>query len=150
MLNRRRFLSSAAAIGVAATLPRGLSGAVAAEAVPVMLRAGTRTLDVRGKAATVFGLTRPDGGSGLVADVASPFRVHLQNDIGEPTLIHWHGLKPPYRQDGVPEVSAPPISPGGSADYDFPLAFPGTFWMHSHQETSAKCGVLRGRAEFAG
>lgn len=50
-----------------------------------------------------------------------------------PSLIHWHGLTPPWQQDGVPGVSGPPIPPGGSADYDFPLRFGGTFWMHSHQ-----------------
>jgi len=33
----------------------------------------------------------------------------------------------------VPGISGPPIPPGGSADYDFPLRFGGTFWMHSHQ-----------------
>jgi FtsP/CotA-like multicopper oxidase with cupredoxin domain len=33
----------------------------------------------------------------------------------------------------VPGISAPPIQPGGSADYDFPLRFGGTFWMHFHQ-----------------
>src|SRR5262249_58003520 len=37
------------------------------------------------------------------------------------------------QQEGVPGVSGPPIPPGGSADYDFPLRFGGTFWMHSHQ-----------------
>jgi FtsP/CotA-like multicopper oxidase with cupredoxin domain len=42
-------------------------------------------------------------------------------------------LAPPWRQDGVPGVSGPPISPGSSAEYDFPLRFGGTFWMHSHQ-----------------
>ena len=40
---------------------------------------------------------------------------------------------PRWRQDGVPGVSAPPIPPGDSADYDFPLRFGGTFWMHSHE-----------------
>jgi FtsP/CotA-like multicopper oxidase with cupredoxin domain len=33
----------------------------------------------------------------------------------------------------VPGISGPPIPAGGSADYDFPLRFGGTFWMHSHQ-----------------
>jgi FtsP/CotA-like multicopper oxidase with cupredoxin domain len=47
--------------------------------------------------------------------------------------MHWHGLTPPWQQDGVPGISGPPIAPGGSADYDFPLRFGGTFWMHSHQ-----------------
>ena len=61
------------------------------------------------------------------------FRVRLENRIEEPSLIHWHGLTPPWQQDGVPGVSGPPIPPGGSADYDFPLRFGGTFWMHSHQ-----------------
>src|SRR5207245_1907021 len=42
-------------------------------------------------------------------------------------------LTPPWQQDGVPGVSGPPISAGGGADYDFPLRFGGTFWMHSHQ-----------------
>ena len=59
--------------------------------------------------------------------------MRLENQSGEATLIHWHGLKPPYRQDGVPQISAPLIATGEAADYDFPLAFPGTFWMHSHQ-----------------
>jgi FtsP/CotA-like multicopper oxidase with cupredoxin domain len=133
MLNRRQFLISATAIGAAAILPRAASIAFAAGTAPTVLRAGTRTLDVRGKAAKVFGITQPDGTSGLFIDVASPFRVHLQNDSGELTLIHWHGLVPPYQQDGVPGVSGPAIQPNGAADYDFPLAFPGTFWMHSHQ-----------------
>ncbi|MGH9540122.1 MAG: multicopper oxidase family protein, partial [Terriglobales bacterium] len=47
--------------------------------------------------------------------------------------IHWHGMTPPWRQDGVPSVSGPPIPPGASAEYDFPLRFGGTFWMHSHE-----------------
>jgi FtsP/CotA-like multicopper oxidase with cupredoxin domain len=42
-------------------------------------------------------------------------------------------MTPPWRQDGVPGISGPPIPAGGSADYDFPLRFGGTFWMHSHQ-----------------
>src|SRR5262249_28012810 len=52
---------------------------------------------------------------------------------GEPSLVHWHGMTPPWQQDGVPEVSGPPIPAGGSADYDFPLTFGGPFWMHSHK-----------------
>ena len=105
----------------------------AAEAPPVVLTAGRRTLEVNGRAAPVLGLTQPDGTAGLFTSVGTPFRVRLRNDIGTDTLIHWHGLMPPYRQDGVPGISGPPIPPGGTASYDFPLGFPGTFFMHSHQ-----------------
>lgn len=132
-MNRRRFLlSSAATLGTAAVARFAASG-FAAEAAPTVLRAGTRTIDVRGKPAKVFGIRQPDGTAGIFTNVGARFRVRLENEAGEPTLIHWHGLSPPYQQDGVPGVSSPPIAPGGSEDYDFPLTFPGTFWMHSHQ-----------------
>jgi FtsP/CotA-like multicopper oxidase with cupredoxin domain len=42
-------------------------------------------------------------------------------------------MTPPSQQDGVPGISGPPIAPAQSAEYDFPLTFSGTFWMHSHQ-----------------
>ena len=69
----------------------------------------------------------------FTTEVGKNFRVRVENGIGEPSLIHWHGLTPPWRQDGVPGISGPPIPSGGGADYDFPLRFGGTFWMHSHQ-----------------
>jgi FtsP/CotA-like multicopper oxidase with cupredoxin domain len=132
MLNRRRFLLSSAAMIAAGAAPRVIRPAIA-DAAPTTLRVESRTIEVQGKAAKVFGIRQPDGTQGLTTDVSAPFRVRLENQTPEPTLIHWHGLKPPYGQDGVPEVSAPLIAPGDAAEYDFPLAFPGTFWMHSHQ-----------------
>lgn len=132
-MNRRRFLlSSAATLGTAA-VARFAAPGFAAEAAPTILRAGTRTIDVQGKAAKVFGIRQPEGTAGIFTTAGARFRVRLENEAGEPTLIHWHGLSPPYQQDGVPGVSGPPITPGDSEDYDFPLTFPGTFWMHSHQ-----------------
>jgi FtsP/CotA-like multicopper oxidase with cupredoxin domain len=92
-----------------------------------------RSIVVNGKPASVFGIRRPDATFGITTEIGTPFRVRLENKIDEPSLIHWHGLTPPWQQDGVPGVSGPPIPPGGNADYDFPLRFGGTFWMHSHQ-----------------
>jgi FtsP/CotA-like multicopper oxidase with cupredoxin domain len=92
-----------------------------------------REIEVNGKPASVFGVRQPDGTVGIRTAVGQPFRVRVENHIDQPSLLHWHGLTPPWRQDGVPGVSGPAIPPGGSADYDFPLRFGGTFWMHSHQ-----------------
>ena len=132
MLNRRQFfLSTASAVALGAMPWPRL--ARAAGSAPTILRVQKRTIEVNGKPASVFGIRQADGTSGLVAAVGSRFRVQLDNQSGEPTLIHWHGLKPPYQQDGVPGISAPLIAPGATADYDFPLAYSGTFWMHSHQ-----------------
>jgi FtsP/CotA-like multicopper oxidase with cupredoxin domain len=129
VITRRRFLSSAAAGAVlAGALPR-LARAAAA---PTQLTVTTRSLDVGGRAATVFGILQPDGGRGLHAMAGQDFRVRLTNALSEPSLVHWHGLTPPWRLDGVPGVSQDPLPPGTSFDYDFPLDRPGTYWMHSH------------------
>jgi FtsP/CotA-like multicopper oxidase with cupredoxin domain len=98
-----------------------------------ILRLQRRNIVVNGKPASVYGIRQPDGTFGITTDVGQPFRVRVENGIDEPSLIHWHGLTPPWQQDGVPGISGPPIPPGGTADYDFPLRFGGTFWMHSHQ-----------------
>jgi FtsP/CotA-like multicopper oxidase with cupredoxin domain len=128
---RRRFLAGAAATALA-----GFAGRILpawAEAPPVTLIAGRRTLDIAGRAASVYGITQPDGTPGLTTRVGTPFRAIVRNETGTETLLHWHGLMPPSDQDGVPELSGPTIPPGGTARYDFPLGFGGTYWMHSHQ-----------------
>ena len=102
-------------------------------AAPTILRLERRDIEVNGKTASVYGIRQPNGTFGITTEVGKPFRVRVENGIDEPSLIHWHGLTPPWRQDGVPGISGPPIPAGGSADYDFPLRFGGTFWMHSHQ-----------------
>jgi FtsP/CotA-like multicopper oxidase with cupredoxin domain len=98
-----------------------------------VLQLQRRSIEVNGKPASVYGIRKPDGTFGITTDVGKPFRVRVENRIDEPSLIHWHGLTPPWQQDGVPGISGPAIAAGGSAEYDFPLRFGGTFWMHSHQ-----------------
>lgn len=61
-----------------------------------------------------------------------PFRVLVENDLDQPTSLHWHGLVLPNLQDGVPGVTQAPIPPGASLYYEFPLKQTGTYWYHSH------------------
>ena len=136
MLSRRAVMMGALAVGVvpaarAQSVPAGSTGA--SPAAPTILQLLRQTIVVNGKPASVFAIRQPDGTAGITTDVGKQFRVRVENKINEPSLIHWHGLTPPWQQDGVPGISGPPIPPGGSADYDFPLRFGGTFWMHSHQ-----------------
>ena len=132
MPTRRALLTSAlaaAAIRPGATPAAGEPQAAA----PTVLRLVRRMIEVNGKPAPVYGIRQPDGTEGITTHVGDRFRVRVENEIGKPSLVHWHGLAPPWQQDGVPGISGPPIPAGGSADYDFPLAYGGTFWMHSHQ-----------------
>jgi FtsP/CotA-like multicopper oxidase with cupredoxin domain len=108
-------------------------GADGNSAPRTILQLQRRTIQVNGKPASVFDIRQPDRTVGITTDVGKPFLARVENKISEPSLIHWHGLTPPWQQDGVPGVSGPAIPPGGTADYDFPLRFGGTFWMHSHQ-----------------
>jgi FtsP/CotA-like multicopper oxidase with cupredoxin domain len=134
MLSRRALLAGGvAALAAPPILARAQNSTDSAAAAPTILRLERRDIEVNGKPASVYGIRQPNGTFGLTTEVGKPFRVRVENRIDEASLIHWHGMTPPWRQDGVPGVSGPPIPSGGSADYDFPLRFGGTFWMHSHE-----------------
>jgi len=121
-------LGWAAATAAAAAAP--LSG-LAGRPLPRLV-VERRTLEVKGRPATVFGLTGPDGHPGLVLEPDQRFAFEVENCAGEPTIIHWHGQTPPTSQDGVLDTGYEgPIAAGGTHPYDF-AARPGTHWMHSH------------------
>ncbi|MBX4995418.1 FtsP/CotA-like multicopper oxidase with cupredoxin domain [Rhizobium binae] len=140
-MQRREFLNglmagAAALVGPsAALLPmRSLAQDAAAKtsAEPRNLSVGYRTIDVRGRSARVFGLAGPDGTPGLTLDIGSEFDVALSSAIDEPTLIHWHGLTPPWAADGVPDNPAARLKPSETRRYIFPVGAGGTHWMHAH------------------
>ena len=65
-------------------------------------------------------------------------RVTLVNHLPEATSIHWHGIRVPNAEDGVAGVTQDAVRPGGSYVYEFVANDAGTFWYHSHQDTSAQ------------
>lgn len=125
-LSRRGFMAASAGAAALMQLPQ----TVAAQSPATALRATSRTLDIDGRAATVWGLAGPSG-QGLVLEPGQRFQVDLTNDLDEATLIHWHGQIPPNAQDGVPDLPMPKLQPGESRSYDF-ATIPGTYWMHAH------------------
>jgi FtsP/CotA-like multicopper oxidase with cupredoxin domain len=127
-LSRRTFLAGALATGILSTLPASRSVASDAEK---RLVAGTRTLEVNGRAARVYSLIGPDGRPGIRLRAHERFRVDLANQSGQQTLVHWHGQLPPWTQDGFPWPETPPLANGAMQSYDY-APIPGTYWMHSH------------------
>ena len=99
----------------------------------------------------MFGLVDAEGRPGLTYNEGEAFKVSLANELREPTLIHWHGLRPPYEQDGVPNMPAPMLEAGNTREYDFPVGAAGTHWMHAHtlqeQNLLAAPLVVRDREE---
>ena len=131
---RRQFMQRLA-LGAAALgsgLPITWASPAQAQQTPINLQITNRNIEVNGRSASVFGLVGPDGRPGLTLDAESPFDVSLANNSGEATLVHWHGLTPPWEMDGVPDNPAPMIEPGQERRYTFPLAAGGTHWMHAH------------------
>lgn len=152
---RRDFLSQilvgAAALATNTVLPSGgfseqNPGGTARHTAtrPVELRAVGRTIDVNGKSANVLGLQQTNGTPGLIIDADGPFDVQFLNVIDAPTLIHWHGLTPPWTLDGVPGNPASMLEPLETRRYTFPAGRGGTHWMHAHtlQEQSLLAAPL--------
>ena len=127
--SRRSVLLSATA--AALTIPATPNAQQAAGRQKI-LRLQTRQIEVDGKPATRYGVVQPSGTYGLTLDEGDMFDVRLDNALPVSSGVHWHGLNPPWRQDGVPYVSQLPIGPAQSLDYKFPARPAGTRWMHSH------------------
>lgn len=58
--------------------------------------------------------------------------VRFTNSIDLPSTIHWHGLRLENRFDGVPDVTQPPVPPGGEFIYEIVFPDAGLYWYHPH------------------
>jgi FtsP/CotA-like multicopper oxidase with cupredoxin domain len=81
-----------------------------------------------------YGGTTP--GTEIRVQEGNTLRVHLKNELPEPTTIHWHGIPLPNPMDGVPGVTQNAVQPGQSFTYEFKVNHPGTYLYHSHQQSA--------------
>jgi CopA family copper-resistance protein len=68
--------------------------------------------------------------------------IHVTNKMDVETSVHWHGILLPNFQDGVPYLTTPPIKPGTTFTYEFPINQSGTYWYHSHTMLQEQSGVF--------
>src|SRR5262245_3940524 len=47
------------------------------------------------------------------------FKARFTNRLAEHSTIHWHGVRVPYRMDGVPYFTQEPVKPDESFLYEF-------------------------------
>ena len=157
-ISRRSLLAAGAATATAALFGRPASSPAFARALPAPLPpgpAGSVKLDLTA-AERPLALPCFDGNSlpmWTFTDAALPpvvrvklgetLETHLENHLtrpGEHVSIHWHGIRLPNDQDGVPYLVQPPVEPGQSYDYSFVPPDPGTFFFHTHCNTVEQLG----------
>lgn len=70
--------------------------------------------------------------------------IHVNNQLSEPTTVHWHGLKVDGEMDGGPHSS---IMPGNQWNPSFTINQPAsTLWYHPHQQGKTGEQVYKGLA----
>ncbi len=102
-------------------------------------------INITGRPATAITVNGSIPGPVLRFTEGDIARIRVHNTLVVETSIHWHGLLLPPGMDGVPLISFPPIAPGTTFVYEFPLRQHGTYWYHSHsgmQEQSGHYGAL--------
>ena len=71
-------------------------------------------------------------------------RVRFANQLGEDSIVHWHGLDLPESADGHPRLA---IGPGREYVYDFEVTNrAGTYWYHPHPHMRTGAQVYQGLA----
>lgn len=71
-------------------------------------------------------------------------RIQFENQVEEPTIVHWHGLLVPPEMDGHPRDV---VQPGETSTYEFPVINrAGTYWFHPHPHQLTGPQVYRGLA----
>lgn len=158
MLTRRQFVAGAASIGTATIVggasargpyTRKLGAPVAPGAgktVAVRLTAAERPIELPcfgGHSLPMW--TFADGAWPplIRLDLGNRLDATLENRLpraGESTSIHWHGIRLPNDQDGMPYLVQPPVQPGESFHYSFTPPDTGTFFFHTHCNTVEQLG----------
>jgi FtsP/CotA-like multicopper oxidase with cupredoxin domain len=73
-------------------------------------------------------------GPTIKVDVGDNVRVELTNKMPTSTAIHFHGVRVPNTQDGVPDITQPPVKPGEKYAYEFVVTEPAVGMYHSHHD----------------
>ena len=76
----------------------------------------------------------------------STFRTILENELSEPTIIHWHGLHVDHENDGHPISQIEPLD---EYQYDFEMQNrSSTYWYHTHAHRRTGIQAYHGLASF--
>src|SRR5512133_2100334 len=92
---------------------------------PVAKRLGDTTVRMLGYNGSIPGPT-------LKVQQGSEIIVHVINQGDLDTTVHWHGLRPDNKYDGVPHATQAPIPVGREFTYRIQFPDAGLSWYHPH------------------
>jgi blue copper oxidase len=149
----RRVSATPSATGSPARAPADLEIALKATRAQVALDGSTaRATDVlrfEGKvlAGAATALSQDDAGYLGPTFRVRPgqrVRVAFDNDLQEPSIVHWHGLDVSEENDGHPRFA---VEAGARRQYDFRVDDrPSTYWYHPHPDGRTGYQVAAGMA----
>lgn len=97
---------------------------------------------IPGRTMEVWGYNGSCPGPTIQVNQGDRVRIVLDNQLPEPTSMHWHGFEIPVQMDGMPYISQKPIPPGGRFIYEFTLHQEGTYFYHSHGAMQEMLGMI--------
>ncbi len=166
MANRRSFLQSALGLGAgllasdklvaqAAREPAALNTPVITTDIgdlPYELDNGVKVFKLTAevvrrqiapnKTIDVWGYNGSAPGPTIQVTQGDRIRVVFENQLPEPTSIHWHGFEDRIAFDGMTGISQAPVRPGGRFVYEFDIHQEGTYFYHSHMAMQEMAGML--------
>ena len=125
-----------------ALFPAKTAGTGAQVLKPTVLPDGTKRFDLTTKIvkwevepgrlvdAWTYNGTVP--GPTIKVDVGDKVRVVVKNELPESTAVHFHGVRIPNSQDGVPDITQAPVKPGETFTYGFTADRIAVGMYHSH------------------
>ncbi|MGH1356755.1 MAG: multicopper oxidase family protein [Thalassovita sp.] len=129
-MNRRDFLITT---GAAAVAPRVALASAPFELVAQPVNA--QILPIGEPATPMLGFNGSTPGPVLRSRQGEFFDIRFQNQIGEGSAVHWHGLRSDNAMDGVPGLTQDVVRAESTFAYRFRTPDAGTYWYHSHNRS---------------
>ena len=140
-INRRTFLTATSALTVGTIFPSFTLHANTTTLPDLNAKASQAPLvGDKGPATDVLSYNGTVPGPLLRVKQGERLRIKLNNQLDEPTTVHWHGIRAENNMDGVPYLTQPPVQPGETFTYDFLAKDAGIFWYHPHVNNSEQVG----------
>ena len=127
-LSRRTLLASAAATLVPTWSKANRERLTAEPVVAQILPEGSGTTPS-------LGFNGGTPGPVLRVRQGDELHVNFENRTGEPSSVHWHGIRIDNAMDGVPGLTQDAVPDGEDFEYRFVTPDAGTFWYHSHSHS---------------